>query len=78
MLRYVGFLYMIIPYYIRQVIHNKDILIEKVVLLMIVVKESLVTISVFLPCGHYGKLIHFNLVKGEDATKKGYKVYDYE
>lgn len=45
---------------------------------MIVVKESLVTISVFLPCGHYGKLIHFNLVKGEDATKKGYKVYDYE
>lgn len=45
---------------------------------MIVAKGNLITITVFLPCSHYGKLIHFNFMKGEDATKKGYKVYDYE
>ena len=44
----------------------------------LVAKGNLITIAVFFPCNHYGKLIHFNLVKGEDATKKGYKVYDYE
>lgn len=44
----------------------------------LVAKGNLITIAVFFPCNHYGKLIHFNFMKGEDTAKKGYKVYDYE
>lgn len=61
MLRCVGFLYAIIPYY-RQVIHKQNILIMKGGDAMIVVKVILIVLAViFFLLTLWGIIQHFNL-----------------